>query len=56
MFDSPSEAPAVLNRVRVRIRNRYYFGVHVPKTTGTVILDGSGRKIVQVEAKELSFP
>lgn len=44
---------SVLNRVRVKVGNRYFFGVHVPKTVGTVILDGKAKRVVQVEPKEM---
>lgn len=52
------ENSSVLNRVRTPShskKNSYLFGVHVPKTVGTVILDGKGRKIVQVDAKEMEY-
>lgn len=49
---------ANLFRVRVQLEgkpNRYFFGVHVPKTVGTVILDGRARRIVQVDPKEMEY-
>jgi hypothetical protein len=55
MFETLTDAPTVLNRVRVKYGRKYLFGVHVPHTSGTVICDGHARRIVQVEPKEMTF-